>query len=88
MLFSIRKGKVIQMGRPPAMNSNGPILWNRRKKLWAFDNFDRYAQRDDKNFRLSIVLMKVGADGKLHTWKTILTEHPNIPETIPDDLDK
>lgn len=88
MIFAIRKGRLIQMGRPPAMNSNGPILWHGHRGVWAFDNFDRYKDMDDEEFRLARVLMKVGSKGRLEKWKTIFTEHPRVPITIHtlDDL--
>lgn len=88
MLFGIRKDKLIQMGRPPAMNSNGPILWHGNPKVWAFDNYDRYEKMHGSKYRAARILMRIGKDGKLHKWKTTYMAAPNIPETIPDDLDQ
>jgi hypothetical protein len=82
LLFALRGPKLIKLGRPPAMNSNGPILWHGRKDLWAFDNYDCYKRRDEKSFRFARILMKVGKDGKLHPWKTIRTDHPRVPDTV------
>lgn len=89
MLFAIRKGKLVKMGRPPAMNSNGPILWRGQKDIWAFDNFDRYEDMHNEKFRLARVLMKVDPNGRLRKWKTTVTPHPRVRTTIrtPDDLD-
>ncbi len=88
ILFAIRHGRLIEMGRPPAMNSNGPVLWHGNRRIWAFDNLDVYEERDNKQFRLARVLMKVGSDGRLKKWRTVATEHPHVPNTIhtPDDL--
>lgn len=87
MLFAIRRNSLVMMGQPPAMNSNGPIVWHGLRNVWAFDNFDRYKAMDH-SLRLSRVLMRVGTDGKLHRLKTIRTRHPRIPITIhtEDDL--
>jgi hypothetical protein len=88
IIFAVRHGRLIRMGRPPAQNSNGPILWHDNPKIWAFDNYDRYESMDH-SLRLACVLYRIGPDGKLQKWRTVRTPHPHIPITIhtEDDLD-
>jgi len=87
MIYAIRNGRLIKVGSPPAMNSNGPILWSNNKRLWAFDNFDRYKDMGHE-LRLARVLMRVDSKGHLRKWKVEPIKHPQIPITIvtPDDL--
>jgi hypothetical protein len=63
VFFAIRNHRLIDMGRPPAMNSNGPVLWHGNRALWLFDNYDRYEMRDGRKF-MGIV-DRVSASGRL-----------------------
>jgi hypothetical protein len=80
--FAIKQGHLIRMGRAPATNSHGPVLWHGRKDIWAFDDTDRYAAMDNPHRALHILLMRVGEDGRLHRWKILRhAKHP-LPITV------
>ena len=81
VFVAIRDGELVEMGRPPAMNSTGPVLWKGRDDIWAFDNYDRYEDLGG-DYEPAIVLMKVTADGTLRHWRTIPTPEPNVRKTV------
>lgn len=84
VFFTVRNEKLVEMGRPPAMNSRGPVLWHDRSDVWLFDNYDRYAQME-KGFQLKWVLMKVGKDGRLRRLSILKPGRNQVRETIPNE---
>lgn len=82
LFVSIRSGKLVKMGHPPNLDSNGPVLWNGRPDIWAFDNSNHYERLDNPHWQQAIVLLRVGKDGRLHPYRRINTSHPNIPRVI------
>lgn len=72
LFFAVEDGKLRQLGRPPAPNSNGPVNYQGRKDLWLFDDYDVYQHKSASTPGppLHYVLYRVSPTGmkKIRSW--------------------